>query len=505
MWIEITAFLPGDPVMFTDKLRANVWKKVTERDLGAFSKLLSPDLLIQAAWESRGAWCGSPLNYVTLAWLAVACSMDRESTFEGVLGWAMKIVKLQPGFGQTPLGRRLNKKRRAKNRRALHDPRCDDPTHVSEEAFTQGRQRMPQEFWDTLIALLIDAFEAQHGARMKFGGLRLLSMDGTEINLPNYAAVRKYFGTAKNVFGNHQPQARMVMLQLTQVRLPFRYLLAPLSQGEITLGRKLVGFLRRDDLVLVDAGYWSYGLFHDIGKKQAYFAIRKSRKLCCRTLKRLGPNDKLITWTPKDSRGQWRKEGLPESMILRVIRYRVPGFKPQEIVTNLLDAEWVPYDDWVRLAWDCDDQGQLSVGLYHRRWQIETTFRELKVRQGMEGKLRGRLPATLKYEIAGHVLLYLLVRWLMVEAAVKVSMDPLRLSFSSALREIDAFRESLLNATPQRVSVLVEQLLKAIANHQVPYIPGRWFPRKKKSTNHKHKQNCRSPSTCRQQIKNCNR
>jgi hypothetical protein len=489
--------------MFTDKVRASVWKKVTERDLGAFAKLLTPDLLMKAAWESRGAWCGSPLNYVTLAWLALSCSMDRESTFEGVLNWAMKILKLQPGFGQTSLGRESRKKRRAQCRRAIHDPRCDDPSHVSEEAFTQGRQRMPQEFWDTLIVLLVDAFEAQHAAITKFRGLRLLSMDGTEINLPNYAAVRKYFGMAKNEFGNHQPQARMVMLQLTQVRLPFRYLLAPLTEGEITLARDLVKCLRKDDLVLVDAGYWSYGLFHDIAKKQAYFAIRKYRKLCCRTLKRLGPHDKLIQWTPKDSRGQWRKEGLPKSMKLRVIRYRVPGFRSQEIVTNLLDAERVPYDDWVRLTWECDE---LSVGLYHRRWQIETTFRELKVRQGMEGSLRGRSPATLKYEIAGHVLLYLLVRWLIVQAAVEAGVDPLRLSFSWALRELAAFRESLLNATPQRLPKLVQQLLEAIASHQVPYIPGRWFPRKKKSTNHKRKQNCKSPTTCkRQNVSHCQR
>jgi hypothetical protein len=482
--------------MFTDKQRTSVWKKVTQRDLAAFSELLTPALLTKAAWEARGAWAGHPLNYVTLAWLAIACSMDHENTFEGVLGWALKILKLQPGFSNTDLGRAVSPRQIKGIRCSHHDPRSDDPTHVSEEAFSQARKRLPQQFWDTLLALLIETFDKKHAAMTRFSGLRLLSMDGTEINLPNYKEVRKYFGTAKNAYGNQQPQARMVMLQLTQVRLPLRYLLSPLSQGEITLGRKLTRDLKPDDLVLVDAGFWSYGLFYDVANRGAYFAIRKTRQLCCRTLKRLGPHDKLIEWTPKDSRGQWRKEGLPKSMKLRVIRYRVPGFRPQEIATNLLDADRVPYEDWVRLAWECDDQGQLNVGLYHRRWEIETTFRELKVRQGLEGNLRGRSPPTLEYEIAGHVLLYSLVRWLIVEAAVKAGRDPLRVSFSWALRELEMFRQSLLNATGKWVFKLVEELLLAIANHIVPPLPGRWFPRKKKSTNHKRKQNSKKINQC---------
>jgi hypothetical protein len=49
--------------------------------------------------------------------------------------------------------------------------------------------------------------------------------------------------------------------------------------------------------------------------------------------------------------------------------------------------------------------------LYHRRWEIETTtFRELKRVQQMHGQLRGRTPQTIEFEVAGHVLLHLLVR-----------------------------------------------------------------------------------------------
>ena len=62
----------------------------------------------------------------------------------------------------------------------------------------------------------------------------------------------------------------------------------------------------------------------------------------------------------------------------------------------------------------------------------ETTFHELKAIQGL---LRSRTPESIRYEVAGHVVLFLLVCWLMVEAAQRAAADgdPLGLSFKHAL------------------------------------------------------------------------
>jgi len=135
------------------------------------------------------------------------------------------------------------------------------------------------------------------------------------------------------------------------------------------------------------------------------------------------------------------------------------------------------------LTTSCQDaHDKLLPGLFHRRWEIETSFSELKVVQGMEGQLRSHVPESIAYEIAGHVVLYLLVRWLMVEAAVKHGLDPLRLSFLEAYRELKLIRSSLLTATPDWASkVLLPRLLDRIAEHQVPERPGRHYPRRKKS------------------------
>jgi hypothetical protein len=249
---------------------------------------------------------------------------------------------------------------------------------------------------------------------------------------------------------------------------------------------RLCSHLRSNDLVLLDAGFWSYGLLWTIQKQKAFFALRLRKGPRLVTTKRLNPQERLARWAPKDSRGNWRKAGLPKSIDLRVIEYRIPGFRPQAIVTNVLSLRAISREDWTRLSGSCQDANRkLLPGLFHRRWEIETTYSELKVVQGMEGQLRSRTAESIAYEIAGHVVLYLLVRWLIVEAAVKHGLDPLRLSFLQAFRELQLMRPALLAASPQWAGcVLLPRLLDRIAEHLVPSRPGRHYPRKRKSKPH---------------------
>jgi hypothetical protein len=96
----------------------------------------------------------------------------------------------------------------------------------------------------------------------------------------------------------------------------------------------------------------------------------------------------------------------------------------------------------------------------------------------MEGKLRGRTPEAIAYEVAGHVVLYLLVRWLLVEAAEAHGAEPSRLSFTGAVNELRDLSHALLTAPPGRVAaVLLPRLLERVAGHRVAYRPGRHYPR----------------------------
>ncbi|MCI0355326.1 MAG: IS4 family transposase [Acidobacteria bacterium] len=437
--------------------------------------MLTPEAMQAAASAAKVTIGASPLNACTLVWLGIVGALHTAKNFADVLVITWKLLE----DAQCPLPKPPRECRRKRGKRSKHDPRGKSP-RVSEEAFVQARQKLPLTFWLCLVTVLAENFQRQHPEHVGWKRYRLLMLDGSDIALPRWKRLLDYYGAAG---GGHArtPQARMLMLALAQSRLPWRYSLVPQSCHEQTAAKGLLQHLEANDLVLMDRGFWSYGLFWQIQRQQAFFAIRLRRGVKFRRVQRLGHGEEVVEWTPSvrsRKRCSWIGDGLPKSIRLRVVHYRVPGFRPSAVVTNVLDPRDVSRDEWVRMA-STDERGAvLEPGLYHRRWDIETLFYELKVFQGLEGSLRSRTPEGIEFEIAGHVLLYFLIRWLMVEAAVAHDAHPLRLSFKHALQEFDDLRPWLLIASPHTVrNVLLPRLLARIAQHRILVRPGRHFPR----------------------------
>lgn len=471
--------------MFTDELRDKVWNDIRQHDVRAFANQLTPEVFVEAANHAKVKVGRSALNLVNLVWLGVATAIHRGNTFAFVLTNTLKLLEDQESFYSTPLGKRKKNAQRAEKRKKIkggkkskHHPYRNDPTEITEEAFAQARQRMPIGFWMALIVILAERFQQNHPEHLNFHGFRLLAMDGTTLTLPRSEALRKHYGRPKN--GRRKkaaPQARMLMLTLPGVRIPIAYEVASIGCSELELAMRLSSHLRANDLNLLDRGFVSYGLFSTIQRRGAFFGTRLKKDLKYKKLKTLGPNDELVEWTPKDSRGKWKAMGLPRSIQLRVIHYKIPGFRRSAIVTNVLDPKRLSREDWVRLAEDCDNQGKFKPGLYHRRWEIETSFREIKVVLQTKN-LRSRTPASVEYEIAGRMVYYLLVRWLIVLAAEQRGVDPLRISFINAVREFEAMRGALATSSETWVRrTLLPRLLARIASHLVPVRPGRHYPR----------------------------
>jgi hypothetical protein len=482
--------------MFSDPARQEVYDQLRENDLRAFAKYLSFGVFVEAAQRAGLRLRSCPLNLVNLVWLGIAAAWRKGESFVTILSVTLKLLQDQEHFAQSKFGQDLKKKERRRHRQTKsankrrkkktgkHDPRGRSVQEVTEEAFAKARKSMPINFWTALIGVLAERFEAEHAERLRFRGFRLLAMDGTRLTLPDEKALRNFYGTASNAKGQHNAQARMVLLQSPLTRLPLAYQLQPVKVGEVTMARQLTSGLRPKDLVLLDSGYKSYGLLWDIQHRESFFCLRLQGGMNLRMLPRRGQNrhERWVRWTPKDSRGQWRREGLPPSIDLRLVEYCVPGHRRIRLVTNVLDPERLSYDDFSRLTTTPGAAEALLPGLYHMRWQIETSFAEMKIVQQMEGGFRSRKPAGIAYEVAGHVVLYLLVRWLIVEAAMKHGVNPLRISFTDALRELKHLWDTLVTSSPAWVAkVLLPRLLDRIASHLVPFRPGRSYSRKKKA------------------------
>jgi hypothetical protein len=468
--------------MFTDESRCTIWNQTRQLDLRAFQRFLTPELMRKAAQFAGTALRSCPLNWANMAWLGMAAALHTTKNFADILIFTFKL--LDDAGIETP-GKKASaqgKKRRGKKGGKKHSPYGNSFRTVSEEAFVQARRRMPMDFWLWLLLLLSEDFQAAHPECVYWKDYRLLSIDGTEIAMPYWQTLGQAFGTCRNGRGRRRPHARMLMMAFPLARMPWIYELAPRSCHEQTAAWRLFQRLQARDLVLMDRGFWNYHLFWQIQRQGAFFAIRLRSGVSLKKRRSLGKSDTLVEWKRPRTKNKRRacpeSPDTPESLTLRVVRYQVRGFRPSAVVTNVLDPQSISREEWVRMA-TVNEEGQvLEQGLYHRRWEIETLFCELKVRQGLEGSLRSRTEEGVAFEVAGHVLLYSMVRRLMAEAAAARGVSALRISFSQALREVEDMRQTLLTASPQRVArVLLPRLIQRIAEHVVPLRPGRHYPR----------------------------
>jgi len=112
-------------------------------------------------------------------------------------------------------------------------------------------------------------------------------------------------------------------------------------------------------------------------------------------------------------------------LTIRVVDYELDDGRVNDttyrLFTTLLDPVEAPAVD-------------LAVA-YAQRWEIESTFDELKTHQrGARTVLRSKSPDLVLQEIWGHLCCHYAIRTLMWEAADHAKVDPDRVSFVAALR-----------------------------------------------------------------------
>ena len=154
---------------------------------------------------------------------------------------------------------------------------------------------------------------------------------------------------------------------------------------------------------------------------------------------------------------------MPWVLTARLLRYQRPGFCPSWLLTSLLDSQ-------VHL------HGEL-VHLYHRRWQIETIYREWK--HGLDiQNLRSHTPTGVIKEVYAHLILSNLVRWVMTEAVQGLELRPVDLSYLTALTQVKNALLQMLRVDVGRLTAIYKQLLHDIRRARIRKRPGRSYPRR---------------------------
>ncbi len=132
-------------------------------------------------------------------------------------------------------------------------------TSVSEEAFCQARQQLTLGFWRNLWRTLATRFEGRFSSSLLWKNtFRLLAVDGSDVDLPIAPKVAQFFGRPRNQRGQrHQPQAKLVSLCSVLTGFCFDFKLVGKRFTEHHALRHFIRRLRRNDLVLMDRGFFS--------------------------------------------------------------------------------------------------------------------------------------------------------------------------------------------------------------------------------------------------------
>lgn len=303
-------------------------------------------------------------------------------------------------------------------------------------------------------------------------------IDGTGVSMPDTPKNQRAFPQPSNQKkGCGFPVAKLVGCFCLASGALLHWAEGTKHVHERKLFRKLFDFFLPGDITLTDRGFCSYTDIALLLRRSVDTVMRlhQARPRDLRKGKRLGPNDRLVTWQKPKQRprgctlADWRR--VPDALNLRLVFVTVnaPGFRSQSlvVVTTLLDPIRYPADQIARL--------------YLRRWAVELFFRDIKITLGMD-VLRCQTPDMVRKEIAMHAIAYNLIRALMQQAAALYHVPIERLSFKGSVDTLRQWVDTLNAASgkPRVQARLFNHLLEILAEDLVPLRPDRSEPRVRK-------------------------
>jgi hypothetical protein len=346
----------------------------------------------------------------------------------------------------------------------------------STAAYCAARKKLEEQMLSDILEQTAERLEEMTGTGL-LNKRRVIVVDGTGVSMPDTLANQEVWpqpSTQKSGCGF--PVARICACFSLKSGALLSYALGNKKNHELPLFRQQWNTFKRGDILLGDKGFCSY--FDTIKVKEqgvdmVVTLARRTPVSAAGSLKRLGPDDLLITWQRpvyntklSYSIEAWAK--LPEELILRQIKVAVkyPGFRTQQfyIVTTLLDEVQYPAEELAEL--------------YFKRWDVELFFRDIKTTMGMD-ILRCKTPEMIRKEILMYFIAYNCIRRLMCEAAQEAALQVRVVSFKGSVQALRNWEPHLNQAKISRAERfrMISDLYEAMTNTPITQRPGRSEPR----------------------------
>jgi hypothetical protein len=233
---------------------------------------------------------------------------------------------------------------------------------------------------------------------------------------------------------------------------------------ELAYATPLCASIPEHSLTVVDKGFFGASLLLGIeAKPDRHWLIRAKSNLSAKVIQRFGPGDELVEMEVS-KHARKKDPSLPRTWTARRIRYQIPGFREQWLLTSLRDPKRYPAVE--------------IVALYHERWELELGYDEIKTELlDREEAIRSRKPDGVLQEIWGVLLAYNLVRLEMENIAHEAKIEPTRISFVEALRLMRDEWAWLSVTSPGAIPKRLAAMRRSIKRYVLPPRRKRRYPR----------------------------
>lgn len=302
-------------------------------------------------------------------------------------------------------GDALGWKSKRRGRRARRRP-------PSASAFCRARQNLvPAELLAMYRMALDSPVATAARARWLWKGHRLVAADGVRFLLPATPSIIAEWGRPKIAGGeSYQPQLLQVAVWDVGAVQPLAWVQMPCrgkGHGERTAILRLLDTLQPGDVLLLDRGFPSRRLLHELVARGIHFVIRMTAS----GTKDFAEVERFLAGRSADAEADFTygdpDADAPLKERLRLIRRIDADGTARVLVTDLRDREIYTKDD--------------LFAVYCRRWTIENAFRDLKIRYEAE-HFHGTTPQFIEQEIIVLMLLMLLES--MVEETAIMALPP---------------------------------------------------------------------------------
>ena len=260
---------------------------------------------------------------------------------------------------------------------------------IARSSVTQARERVGKEPVKWLFNRCSSKSAHESADAYPWRGLRIYGIDGSSIRVPNSDENRERFG-------GHSPRgipSGYPMVCISVLMALRSHLLAAANFGryegvhEVEYAKPLVDSIPESSLTILDRGYLNASFLLRIERgADRHWLTRAKKNTKFKVIKRLARGDELVEMTVS-AQARRKDPSLPLTWVARRIRYKMPGFREQFLLTSLRDPEF---------------PAQEIVTLYHERWELELGYDEIKTEMlDREEAIRSQKPDGVEQELWG--------------------------------------------------------------------------------------------------------